>query len=218
MITHVKESNSEGEIRSALSNMFCSHWYSSYYSCFHWVVASSAGYFTWMNTLHVNCPASCMTENHHKPSQKAAHSNLWLSTALDLEALSTLLCTVSVPLTLCASPPSTGEGDEDDVCLGALSWPGGAEPQCSLETPGHLRLQHWASPLGRGGGMQVKRSILGQRWEQGWEIWRCAWNICTHWLVYLYIIIWRQRMLLCYATDCIYNHPLWGVIKYQYVI
>lgn len=44
----------------------------------------------------------------------------------------------------------TGEGDEDDVCVGALPRPGGAEPQRSLEAPGHLCLQHRAGSLGGG--------------------------------------------------------------------
>lgn len=43
---------------------------------------------------------------------------------------------------------STGEGDAHDVCVGAVSRPGGAESQRSLETPGHLCLQHRAGPLG----------------------------------------------------------------------
>lgn len=51
-----------------------------------------------------------------------------------------------------------GEGDEDDVCVGAVSGPGGAEPQCGLEAPGHLCLQHRASPLGGGGGTWAQTS------------------------------------------------------------
>lgn len=43
-----------------------------------------------------------------------------------------------------------GEGDEDDVRVGAVPGPGGAQPQRRLEAAGHLCLQHGASPLGGG--------------------------------------------------------------------
>lgn len=45
-----------------------------------------------------------------------------------------------------------GEGDEDDVRVGAVSRPGGAQPQRGLEAAGHLCLQHRADPLGGGWG------------------------------------------------------------------
>lgn len=64
-----------------------------------------------------------------------------------------------------------GEGDEDDVRVGVVSGPGGAEPQRCLEAPGHLCLQHGAGPLGGGGGggtraqrcMQTERERHGTR-------------------------------------------------------
>lgn len=86
---------------------------------------------------------------------------------------------------------STGEGDENDVCLGVVSWPGRAEPKRSLETPGHLCLQHRAGPLGGGrggGGTQVKRSIRDTNCEEGQKIRGCAWNTCTHWLPHIYTL------------------------------
>ncbi len=113
------------------------------------------------------------------------------------------------------SLPSTGEGDEDDVCLGVMSWPGGAEPQRSLETLGHLRLQHWAGPLeggggGGGGGTKVKRSIPDKQTVMKDR--RCK-DVLetpahTHSHVYKYINIWGQSvsMLPCHARDCICTH------------
>lgn len=42
---------------------------------------------------------------------------------------------------------SAGESAADDVCVGSLPGPGGAQPLRCLETAGHLRLQHRADPL-----------------------------------------------------------------------
>lgn len=42
-------------------------------------------------------------------------------------------------------PP--GESAEDDVRVGSVSGPGGAQPSRCLETTGHLRLEHRADPL-----------------------------------------------------------------------
>lgn len=65
------------------------------------------------------------------------------------------------------SPHRPGEGDENDVRVGVVSGPGGAEPQRSLEALGHLCLQHGASPLGAGGGTwtRLKGRDIGHSWE-----------------------------------------------------
>lgn len=63
------------------------------------------------------------------------------------------------------SPHRPGEGDENDVCVGVVSGPGGAEPQRSLEAPRHLCLQHRASPLGGGTWTRLKGRDIGHSWD-----------------------------------------------------
>lgn len=61
-----------------------------------------------------------------------------------------------------------GEGDEDDVRVGAVSRPGGAQPQRGLEAAGHLCLQHRADPLvGVGGGGRQDKGARRQRDSDG---------------------------------------------------
>lgn len=108
-------------------------------------------------------------------------------------------------LTLCSHPPPTGEGDEDDVRLGAVPWPGGAQPQRSLETPGHLRLQHGAGSVGGDWGEGHPQTVKEGRDARMWlEHLRSASRTRTHAHTRTHIYIWAQGapMSLCHARDC----------------
>lgn len=167
-----------------------------------WLVLQNALGFNLLTLINVLSLLTCSCLMHPRPNHNwvmAVHrssSEVWRSA----EGPSTLSILSLRDWPFAPLPSSTGESDEDDVCLGIVSWPRGAEPQRSLETPGHLRLQHWAGPLGGGGGgggTQVKRLIWDTNYEEEQKIQGCAWKTCTYRLTHTLTSECAHAAVLC---------------------
>lgn len=70
-------------------------------------------------------------------------------------------------------PFHSGKGAQDDVRVGSVSRPGGAQPLRCLETARHLRLQHGTDPLRldlhKHSQPRRERTVHEQGPAAGWE-------------------------------------------------
>lgn len=52
-----------------------------------------------------------------------------------------------------------------------------------------------------------KRGQVNRDWEQVQNVQECGWNICTHWLTYIYFNIWGQKCC-CVSPETVFAHSL----------
>lgn len=121
---------------------------------------------------------------------------------------------------------SLGESAQNDVCVGSVSRPGGAQPICCLETTGHLRLKHRADPLrlcdthnkhSPRKRMRWPSAVPGAGWEGARERKTYRWLNVGHGFTSLHKHCGVMLFNAIGASLCLLRHLLWIQPLFEYL-